>query len=138
MNYEETNNSDNSSRLTNLLWGVAAIVIGGAIVYYLFWKPKQQTAQQLSLSGNVYNSQYEDLYQGMTGIASRIRMLESKISDTQNIQAQMNQVSQPITTNPSFPGFPSSYKNNEKWLITRSRTGHIDSLEIVRDAKMNK
>lgn len=107
-------------------------------------KPKQQQAQQTISSQSytyhqsTYIDNHEDIYNGMdqisgglSNISNRLRMLESRINF---IPAQTNVPVQLAQTNPTM----GSYKNNEKWIITRDKTGHIDSLEIARDAKIGK
>lgn len=134
-------------KYSNLLYTIAGSIIGSLIVYLVFIRPTggQQVVSEHSINSmspinsihndqynNQYSNQYEDLYLGLSSISNRLRMLESRINMVQNNPiASLAPVQQPIPT-------MGSYKNNEKWVITRDKTGHIDSLEIVRDAKFNK
>lgn len=131
---------DFETRIRDILIGLAI----GVILVYVLIKPKQQQVQQTLSSQSypyhqsTYIDNHEDIYNGMdqissglSSISSRLRMLESRIS---SIPAQTNVPVQFAQTNPTT----GSYKNNEKWIITRDKTGHIDSLEIARDAKIGK
>lgn len=94
---------------------IGAII--GAVLAYLFLG-RTQTAQQSSMSN--FNN-----YQLMQ-MQNRIQELEYQLKQNyHNFQQPMQQST--IT--------PTGYKNNEKWLITRSKEGFIDNLEVVRDAR---
>lgn len=86
---------DTKSMLTNIV----SIVIAGAIIYYLFYKPAIQLQQ--------YQQQY---------------------------QMRRQEYQQPILEQSRLG---NSYKNNEKWAITRNREGFISNIEVIRDAKVS-
>lgn len=98
--------NDTKSFLTNIV----SIVIGGAIIWYLFWKPALQLQQSNQLQSQQYQQQYQPYYQ------------------------QQSNLSAPIVA----PMVNTGYKNDEKWVIERGKDGHIRSLQVVRDAKVRK
>jgi len=98
--------SDTKSFLTNIV----CIVIGGAIVFYLFYRPAVQLQQsnQLQLQQNQLQQQ--------------IRQQDY----------QQYQQTQPLPlSNPS-----SNYKNAEKWEITRNKDGFISNIKVDRNARV--
>jgi len=109
----------------NLLIGIIGSIIGGMVIFVLLKSQLVSQQRQQSLYNDPINS-HEDIYNGLSNISNRLRMIESNIQNA------------PIQQHISVPTIGSSYKNNEKWVITRDKTGHIDSLEIVRDAKVGK
>jgi gas vesicle protein len=131
-------------RNKDILLGIAI----GAILVYILVRPKQQTMVQPQYYQSLYNDSHEEIYNnlyqisnqisnGLSNISNRLKMVETRIQTTPI--AQINPLTSPTSPTSTSPSpIPSSYKNNEKWIITRDKTGHIDSLEIVRDAKINK
>ncbi len=108
--------SDTKSFLTN----IASIVIGGAIIWYLFWKP----ALQLQQSNQLQLQQQQQIRQ----------QLQQYQQQYQPYYQQQPNLSVPIVA----PMVNTGYKNDEKWVIERGTDGHIKSLQIVRDAKVRK
>lgn len=122
-------------KYSKLFYAIVGSIIGSLIIYLIFIRSSGGQQVVSGSSGyrqsihNSYNNQYEDIYLGMSSISDRLKTLESRINMT-NVPIQTNM-------NSSVP-IIGSYKNNEKWLITRSKDGFIDNLEVIRDAKFNK
>lgn len=113
--------SENSNKLNNLLWEIVAIVIGGAIVYYLFWRPRQQivSGQQQHLSDLRY----------------RMEQLDMQSEELKRLQQQVtNSTEQQILT---ANNHKNEYKNDERWEILRGKDGFISNLRVIRDAKIH-
>ena len=103
-----------------MLRTIVSIIIGGAVVYYLFYRPSVQLQQsnQLKLQQEVLKLQEQ---QQLHNIKRYLQ--EERISNTEN-----------IGQNGLYPS-PTSYKNNEKWEIVRGKNGFISNISVLRDAK---
>lgn len=112
----------------NLLIGA---VIGAVLVWILFGKQQTQTQ-------TISPQQLYQFYQMQSRIQSLEYQLQQNQLQLQTQQSIQRSIQQPIQQLASSGLTNTGYKNNEKWVITRDKTGHIDSLEIVRDAKFSK
>lgn len=95
------------------------IIIGvviGLLITYLFRPQQTQQAQTVPLQ------QYLEMQ-------NRMQQLEFQLQQTNNRSIQSTQPVEYITSN--------SYKNNEKWAITRNREGFISNIEVIRDVKVS-
>lgn len=100
--------------LKSMLRTIASIVIGGAIVYFLFYKPNIQQTQ-------ISSSQY---------VISRMDKLEQLLM--QNGQSSLTQQMTQI------PIQDTSYKNAETWEIERGPNGFISKVRADRNAKVGR
>lgn len=98
-----------------MLKTIISIIIGGAVVYYLFYRPSVQLQQsnQLKLQEEVLKLQEQ---QQLHNIKRYLQ--EERIANTENVGQN-----------------PSTYKNNEKWEIVRGKNGFISNISVLRDAK---
>lgn len=54
----------------------------------------------------------------------------------QQLMQEYTRLQQPVEQQPMGQYIQSSYKNNEKWAITRDADGFISNIEVIRDAKI--
>lgn len=100
---------DNDTK--SLLISIVGSIIGAAIIYYIIIKPtiRLQQSNQLQLQ-------------------NRIQLLELQLQPYQQTQPY-----QPLTIQSPLS---SSYKNAEKWEITRNKEGFISNIRVSRDARV--
>lgn len=103
----------------SMLKTIVSIVIGGAIVYYLFYKPSIQLQQSNQLQLQQFQQNQLQQFQ-QNQLQQQIRQQEY----------QQYQQTQPLSLS-------SNYKNAEKWAISRNKDGFISNIEVIRDAKVS-
>lgn len=112
------------------------VLIGIGLGLLIVWIYNKRNNTQLS------SSEYQYVLGNMINRMDRLEELMIRHQEYQQQEYQqrpIQQLYQPIEQPiPKLSQTPMGYKNNEKWVITRDKTGHIDSLEIVRDAKVTE
>lgn len=127
---------ENKDNWNNLLIGIVGSIIGGLVVFMLLKSKLESQPSTLQLQQH-----HQQVYQ----MQNRIQELESELYQQDQRQYQHQQsYQQPYLYQQSYqqPNKYSqssygTYKNNEKWAITRNKEGFISNIEVIRDAKVS-